>query len=59
MTYIYTLLLERNKYYVGRSILPKKRILEHFSNQGSEWTKIYKPIRVISSIRGAKYDEEK
>jgi uncharacterized protein YchJ len=59
MTTIYTLELENNKYYVGRTNSPKNRILDHFHENGSEWTKKYKPINVISEIIGDSFDEEK
>lgn len=59
MTTIYTLELENNKYYVGRSNYPKIRILQHFSENGSEWTKTYKPIKILSEIIGEPFDEEK
>ena len=59
MTTIYTLKLEDNKYYIGRSNAPKNRILNHFYENGSEWTKKYKPINVISEIIGEPFDEEK
>ena len=59
MTTIYTLELEKGKYYVGRSNKPNKRILNHFNENGSEWTKLYKPIRIISQIKGDEFDEEK
>ncbi len=58
-TTIYTLELENNKYYVGRSSVPKKRILKHFQEEGSEYTKLYKPIKVLSQINGDAFDEEK
>ena len=32
------------KYYIGQTTTPKKRIDEHFSNNGSAWTKKYNPI---------------
>ena len=59
MTTIYTLELEEGKYYIGRSNKPNKRILNHFNENGSEWTKLYKPIRIISQIKGDEFDEEK
>ena len=40
-TAIYTLELENKKYYVGKSCVPKQRILKHFQEEGSEWTKLY------------------
>lgn len=59
MTTIYTLELENDKYYVGRSNIPENRILNHFTKNGSEWTKKYKPIKVISQTIGDPFDEEK
>lgn len=59
MTIIYTLELTNGKYYIGKSNLPNKRILDHFYEKGSKWTKLYKPIKVISQIKGDAFDEEK
>jgi hypothetical protein len=56
---IYTLELENNKYYVGKSKLPKQRILKHFSDSNCEWTKRNKPISVLSQLIGDEFDEEK
>lgn len=52
--------MKNNKYYIGQTTTPKKRIDEHFSNNGSAWTKKYKPIDVIEIIKDCdKYDENK
>jgi len=59
MTTIYTLKLEHNKYYIGRSKIPKQRIIKHFQEEGCEWTKQYKPISILSHITGDEFDEEK
>ena len=56
---IYTLELENNKIYVGRSKLPKQRIIKHFSDSDCEWTKKHKPTRILSQIKGDEFDEEK
>jgi P4 family phage/plasmid primase-like protien len=56
---IYIIELENNKFYVGRSNIPKQRILSHFKENGSEWTKLHKPIKVLSEINGDNIDEEK
>lgn len=57
---IYTLQLESGKYYVGKSKNITNRILQHFSEQGSSWTKSYKPIKVLSQIPSTDaFDEEK
>jgi len=45
---IYTLLLESNKYYVGKTNNPDLRLNDHFNDAGAEWTKKYKPIKVIT-----------
>jgi hypothetical protein len=59
MEKIYTLECENGKYYVGRTNNIERRVLEHFENRGSEWTKLHKPIRVISVNDGDGFDEEK
>ena len=59
MVYIYILELENNKYYVGKTKNINKRILDHFQNNGSEWTKKYKPIEIINTYKGDNFDEEK
>jgi hypothetical protein len=57
---IYTLQLEGGKYYVGKSKNISNRILQHFSELGSSWTKSYKPIKVLSQIPSTDpFDEEK
>ncbi len=47
---IYILQLENNKYYVGKTVNMGQRFSQHCSGQGSEWTKIHKPIRIIKTI---------
>lgn len=59
MTTIYTLELENGKYYVGRSNKPNNRIIAHFNENGSEWTKLHKPVGIISQCKGDAFDEEK
>lgn len=56
---IYTLLLENGKYYVGKTLNPDKRIMDHFEGNGSVWTTIHKPLEIVSVIQGDDYDEEK
>ena len=58
-TTIYTLELENGKYYVGKSSISKQRILKHFQDEGSEWTKLYKPKKVLVQVMGDSFDEEK
>ena len=59
MVYIYTLQLQHNKYYVGKTSNPYFRIENHFNSNGSEWTKIYKPVKLLELINGDDYDEDK
>ena len=62
-SYIYVLLLHSEsdlKYYIGRTKHPNVRIDNHFSQKGSAWTQLYKPIRVVSVIPSVdEFDEEK
>ena len=60
MTSIYILKLESNKYYIGKSNNPERRIKEHYSKNGSEWTKLYKPIELIELFESTDdFDEDK
>lgn len=58
--YIYTLKLEDNKYYVGRSYNVPRRLNEHYDGKGSEWTKKYNPIKLYEVFEDCtKFDEDK
>ncbi len=46
--HLYVLLCEHGKFYVGISRNVQKRLEWHKSGKGAEWTKIHKPIRLIS-----------
>lgn len=60
MVFIYILQLELNKYYIGKTNNPDIRLDSHFNSSGSEWTKIYKPIKVYELISNCDtYDEDK
>ena len=60
MVFIYILQLENNKYYVGKTNKPSFRLSDHFSSNGSIWTKKYKPISVLELIPNCdNYDEDK
>ena len=60
MVFIYTLLLDKNKYYVGKTTNPKFRLKQHFDSSGSAWTTKYKPIKVLEIIPDCDdYDEDK
>jgi hypothetical protein len=47
MVLIYILGLENGKYYIGKTKNLEIRILEHINSSGSEWTKLYNPIKII------------
>lgn len=56
---LYVLECTNKKYYVGTTVRNlNDRVDEHFSNNGSEWTKKYKPIRVIESLNIINGSEE-
>lgn len=60
MIFIYVLKLEHGKYYVGKSLNPSVRIDDHNANNGSVWTKKYKPIEIIEVIENCDdFDEDK
>ena len=60
MTYIYVLKLEKGKYYIGKTSNPKFRLQNHFNSNGSKWTKIYKPLKVLELKSNCDdYDEDK
>jgi len=49
MSILYVLKLENNKYYVGKTDDINRRYTEHKNGKGSEWTKIYKPIKILET----------
>lgn len=49
MESLYILQLANGKYYVGKTTDVKRRIKEHMSGHGSEWTKLYHPIKVLET----------
>ena len=51
MTFIYVLQLQHGCFYVGKSVNPFKRLLQHKIGQGSAWTRIHKPVRIIKKIK--------
>ena len=60
MVFIYILELVQHKYYIGKTKNPQFRLDSHFNSNGSEWTKKYKPIRVVEIIPNCDdYDEDK
>ena len=60
MVYIYILKLQENKYYVGKTNNPSFRIENHLNGDGSSWTTIYKPLKLVEMIPNCDdYDEDK
>ena len=60
MVFIYILELENKKYYVGKTTNPDFRLEQHFNYSGSQWTKKYKPIKILELKPNCDdYDEDK
>jgi hypothetical protein len=60
MLYIYVLQLQDDKYYVGKTMNPHFRFDNHFTNNGTEWTRLHKPLKILELIPNCDdYDEEK
>ena len=59
MKLIYILELENNKFYVGKTSKIEKRFNDHINGQGSEFTKIYKPIQIYKIYKElSEFDED-
>ena len=59
MKLIYVLELENNKYYVGKTHNVEKRFNEHLNGNGSEFTKIYKPMKIYKVYKVlSEFDED-
>jgi hypothetical protein len=60
MVFIYVLQLQQGKYYVGKTNNPQFRLESHFNSNGSEWTKLYKPLGLLELKPNCDdYDEDK
>ncbi len=58
--FIYILELENGKYYIGKTTNVAKRIQEHINQLGSSWTKKYKYVQTIETIKtDDPFDEDK
>jgi predicted GIY-YIG superfamily endonuclease len=57
--YIYVLKLVDDRYYIGRSQNIVQRIEDHFSGNGSIYTKKYKPLNVVEIVEEKTIDDEK
>lgn len=58
--FVYILLLQQNKYYVGHTSNPRFMTEEHFQLNNTQWTQKYTPIRLLEFISNCdKFDEDK
>ena len=55
---VYVLQLKQGKYYVGFSENIENRIVDHFIEEGAEWTKKYPPEKVLDVREGGKLLEK-
>lgn len=60
MVYIYVFELEDGRYYIGKSETPEIRIEAHISGEGSQFTRLHKPVKIKEIISDCDdYDEDK
>lgn len=60
MVTIYVLECKNDKYYVGKTKNLELRMSQHFSGDGSEWTKIHSPIQILEKYEDCDgFDEDK
>lgn len=58
--WIYVLLCNKEKYYVGKTGNVKRRLGEHMREVGAWWTKRYPPIRILDVIESdSPFNEDK
>ena len=50
MVFIYSLKLQSEKFYIGKTETPNFRLQDHFDTSGSAWTKKYKPISIYQLL---------
>ena len=58
MVFIYSLKLQNNKFYIGKTDNPNIRLENHFNDSGSAWTKKYNPISIHQVIPDCKEHDE-
>jgi len=56
---IYVLECEGGKFYVGKTTNGERRLKQHISGQGAEWTKMHKPKRIVDYYKNASDSDEK
>jgi len=57
-TNIYILKLEGGRYYVGKSVHLLARLDEHLDGNGSEFTRMYKPVELVFTLANASHFDE-
>lgn len=56
---IYVLKCISSKFYIGYTEKAvESRINEHYKGDGSEWTRLYKPLEVVETFSGDPFDED-
>jgi predicted GIY-YIG superfamily endonuclease len=55
---LYILKLKDDKYYIGITLNLNQRLAQHFSGEGSQFTKKYKPLEVLKVIYNNDINEE-
>ncbi len=58
MATVYVLKCEQNKYYVGKTLQPLQRVVDHFANRDCEWARRYRPQQVVETKRNVDVMEE-
>lgn len=58
MSTLYVLQLEYGKWYVGKTNDVARRYAEHKSGIGSEWTRLYKPIKMVQTRQITSAEDE-
>ena len=58
MVFIYSLKLQNNKFYIGKTDNPNFRLENHFNDSGSTWTKKHNPISIHQVIPDCKEHDE-
>jgi predicted GIY-YIG superfamily endonuclease len=60
MVYIYVLLLQKQKYYIGKTTDLQYRIETHYKLGGAAFTKRYRPVKVLKQIPNCSdHDEQR
>ena len=58
MSQIYVLELESGKYYIGETTNLDVRMESHFSGEGSVWTGLHKPVRLVETIKNDTHENK-